>query len=259
LNMELLNLLPAFLLVLVRVTAFFVTVPLFSYHNIPTVHKIGFSFFLAWVMFYTINPEPLAVDGRFFMLILKEALVGLSIGIIAMILMYGVQVAGGFIDLQMGFAIAGIMDPQTGIKSPLIGKYLYIFALLFLLSIDAHHLLIDGIFYSYQFVPLNELGLHFGEGSIAKHVTVVFTTMFAIAFQMAIPVVGTLFLVDVALGMISRAVPQVNVFIVGLPLKIMVSFLILLIILPVFFMLVQNLFEEMMTAMRTLMRLLGGT
>lgn len=257
--MEWINGIPAFLLVFVRVTTFFVTVPLFSYRNIPGIHKIGFSLLLAWMMYFTINPSPIAVDGRYFLLVMKEAVVGLSIGLIAMMMMYAIQVAGSFIDLQMGFAIANIMDPQTGIQSPLTGKYLYTFALLFLLATDAHHLLIGGIFYSYEFVPLDVVGLHFGEGSIAKHVTLAFTRMFAIAFQMAIPVVGSLFLVDVALGIIARTVPQVNVFLVGLPLKILMSFLLIILVMPLFFELVQLLFEEIITAMRTLMRMLGGT
>src|SRR5699024_11426544 len=84
------------------------------------------------------------------LLLMKEIFVGLFIGLIAYIILAAVQVAGGFIDFQMGFAIANVVDPQTGAQSPLIGQYFYIIALLFLLSVDGHHLLIDGIYFSYE-------------------------------------------------------------------------------------------------------------
>src|SRR5699024_2780403 len=134
-------------------------------------------------------------------LLFKEALVGLLIGLIAYIILSAVQIAGGFIDFQMGFAIANVVDPQTGAQSPLIGQYFYIFALLFLLSVDGHHLLIDGMFYSYNFIPIDAF-IPFSNGSIAEFIVSSFNKMFLISFHMAIPLVGCLFLVDVALCII---------------------------------------------------------
>src|SRR5699024_7141617 len=129
-----------------------------------------------------------------------------------------VQIAGGFIDFQMGFAIANVIDPQTGAQSPLIGQYFYIIALLFLLSINGHHLIIDGIYNSYGFIAIDAF-VPLGDESMIMYVIDTFNTMFLIAFQISIPIVGCLFLVDVALGIIARTVPQLNVFVVGLPLK----------------------------------------
>ncbi|MFP3360907.1 flagellar biosynthetic protein FliR, partial [Planococcus sp. SIMBA_143] len=80
-----------------------------------------------------------------------------------------VQIAGGFIDFQMGFAIANVIDPQTGAQSPLTGQYFYIFSLLFLLAVDGHHLLIDGIYNSYSFIPVDTF-IPFGNQSIADFV-----------------------------------------------------------------------------------------
>ena len=65
-----------------------------------------------------------------------------------------VQIAGSFIDFQMGFAVANVIDPQTGAQSPLVGQFLYTLALLLMLSLNAHHLLLDGIYYSYQYIPV---------------------------------------------------------------------------------------------------------
>jgi flagellar biosynthetic protein FliR len=256
--LEIIEFLPAFSLILARVSAFLVTVPLFSYRTIPATHKVGLGVFLTWIMFFTVDPPLIEIDYFYFMLIFKEVMVGLTIGFIAMIIMYAIQVAGGFIDMKMGFMMANVIDPQTGAQSPLMGGYLYTFALLFLLAIDGHHLLLDGIFYSYQFIPLEQLTLPFGNENILMHVLKAFNTMFIIAFQMAMPIVGSLFLIDLALGMIGRAVPQVSVFVIGFPIKIFVGFFILILILPAFFTVIKYLIEQMILTMRTLMQLYGG-
>ncbi|SES75527.1 flagellar biosynthetic protein FliR [Oceanobacillus limi] len=251
------NSFPVFLLILVRVVAFFVTLPFFSYRTVPLPFKIGFSFFLAFIMFYTVDTSLVVVDEMYLFLVIKEALVGLLVGLIGYIIISAVQIAGGFIDFQMGFAIANVVDPQTGAQSPITGQYFYIFALLFLLSVDGHHLLIDGIVNSYQFVPIDSF-IPFHNGNIAEFVIDAFNNMFLIAFQIAIPIVGCLFLVDVALGIIARTVPQLNVFVVGLPLKILVSFIAIFFFLSLYIVLVKYLFEMMFETMRGLMQLFGG-
>ncbi|HJV16365.1 MAG TPA: flagellar biosynthetic protein FliR [Bacillales bacterium] len=256
---ELLPKFPAFLLIFVRVTSFFLMMPLFSYRTIPAVHKIGLGFFLSWLIFYTIHPPTLQIDGLFFLLIIKEVMVGLLIGFIAYLILSAIQIAGGFIDFQLGFAIANVMDPQTGAQSPLMGQYLYTLGLLLLLTINGHHLLIDGIYNSYHFIPLDQKWLPFGSHGVLELFIKSFSTMFIIAFQMSIPVVGSLFLVDVALGIVARTVPQLNIFVVGLPLKIIVGFIIIIAVFGVMLSVVSSLFETMLHAMRGMLELLGGS
>ena len=97
-------------------------------------------------MYYTIDSPILVIDGTYMLLILKEVIIGLVIGLVAYMIMSAIQIAGGFIDFQMGFAIANVIDPQTGAQSPLTGQYLYTISLLFLLVTNGHHLLLDGIY-----------------------------------------------------------------------------------------------------------------
>ncbi|HHY74639.1 MAG TPA: flagellar type III secretion system protein FliR [Bacillus bacterium] len=255
---EIINAFPVFLLIFIRITSFFVTVPLFSYRNIPNTHKVGLSFFLSYLMFLTMQHPVLTIDETYFMLVLKEILVGLFIGLVAFMVMSAIQIAGGFIDYQMGFAMANVLDPQTGAQSPIMGQYLYTFALLLMLTIDAHHLLLDGIFYSYQMIPLEQPWLPLGSERLVEFIASTFNSMFIIAFQMAIPIVGCLFLVDVALGITAKTVPQLNIFVVGLPVKILVSFFLLVIVMPVFIFLFQKLFNSMLFTMRGLMQIFGG-
>ncbi|MFD2638288.1 flagellar biosynthetic protein FliR [Piscibacillus salipiscarius] len=249
--------LPGALLLFARLAGFFMMVPFFSYRSIPMTHRIAFVVLLTWVMFFAIEIPVLIFDGFFIILLLKEITVGLMIGLIAYMILVAVQIAGGFIDFQMGFAIANVVDPQTGIQSPIVGQYFYIFTLLLLVSTNAHHLLLDGIYYSYEFIGMTDL-ISISSSSFPQLIINTFGQMFVIAFQMSIPIVGMLFLVDVSLGMIARTVPQVNVFVVGLPLKILISFAVMLIFFSFFFVLITNLFEFMLTAMRDLMQVLGG-
>ncbi|AOV08255.1 flagellar biosynthetic protein FliR [Sporosarcina ureilytica] len=255
---ELIPTLPSYLLILTRVTAFFVTVPLFSYRAIPTTQRIIFGALLAWMMVYTIEIPEIPIDGHYILLVMKEAVIGLAIGMIAYIIMAAIQIAGGFIDFQMGFAVANIIDPQTGAQSPLLGQFFNSLAMLLLLALNGHHLLLDGIFYSYQFLPIEGGWPAFGSGSVAKFVLTTFAAVFAIAFQMSIPIVATLFLVDLALGITARTVPQLNIFVVGFPIKIGVSFLVLSIMMVVMVGVMQKLFQFMIVSMRDLMYLLGG-
>ncbi|WP_175989011.1 flagellar biosynthetic protein FliR [Bacillus sp. Marseille-Q1617] len=256
---ELVPVLSVFLLVFVRVSAFFVTMPLFSYRNIPAQHRIAFSLVLSWVMYYTVESKAFEINGQYFLLVMKEAMVGLLIGFVAYMIISAIQIAGGFIDFQMGFAIANVIDPQTGAQSPLMGQYLYTFALLLLLALNGHHLILDGIFYSYQLIPIDSPWIPFGDEVLIDYIVKAFNSMFIIAFQMSIPVVATLFLVDVALGIVARTVPQLNVFVVGFPIKIAVSFIVLFIVMGVSFKVIQELFEMMFVTMRDLMKLIGGS
>ncbi len=255
---ELLPRLSVLLLIFVRVSAFFVTMPIFSYKTLPSSYRIGFALLLSVLIHYHIDGGPFVIDGIYFMLILKEALVGLLVGFTAYLILAAIQIAGGFIDFQMGFAIANVIDPQTGAQSPLIGQYIYMFSLLVLLAVNGHHLILDGIFYSYQFIAIDQIILPFGDEGLAEYMMKIFAYMFTVSFQMAAPIVAVLFLVDVALGIIARTVPQLNVFVVGFPIKIAVSFIVMFIVIGVILGVVQNLFETMLHVLRNVMELMGG-
>ncbi|MED1202059.1 flagellar biosynthetic protein FliR [Heyndrickxia acidicola] len=253
------SLLPSFsifLLIFTRVSAFFVTMPLFSYKTVPASLRIGLAFFLAWAMCYSIHVRPFNIDGLYVLLILKEAAVGLLIGFAAYIMISAIQIAGGLIDFQMGYTIANVIDPQTGAQSPITGQYLYLFSLLLLLTTNGHYMILDGIYYSYQFIPIDHM-VPFTNATIMVYIVRIFANMFVIAFQMSIPVVASLFLVDVALGIVARTVPQMNIFVIGFPIKMIVSYIILITVMGGIFVVVEHLFESTFQMMRQLMEMMG--
>ncbi|WP_339072959.1 flagellar biosynthetic protein FliR [Bacillus velezensis] len=257
---SIIDLFPAFLLVFIRISAFFVTVPVFGHRNLPAVHRIGFAFFLSVICFSTLKHAPeIEIGEQYMLLVIKEVVVGLSLGLIAFMMMTAIQIAGSFIDFQMGFSIANVIDPQSGTQSPLIGQFVYTLALLFMLSVNAHYLLLDGIYYSFQYIPLDQAFPSFGNDQFGLFIAKSFSAMFIIAFQMSAPVVASLFLVDLALGIVARTVPQLNVFVVGLPLKIAVSFIMLIVCMSVMFVVVRNIFSLTVETMRNLLALVGVT
>lgn len=251
--------LPYFLLVFVRLTSFFVSAPVFSMRGVPNQFKVGFAFLVALISsFYVPFHNDIPLDLMFIVYVLKEVFAGLMLGFIAQLLFYAVQVAGGLIDMQAGFAMANVIDPRTGAYVPITGNFKNILATLYFLSIDGHHMLIRGVIASYKAVPIDKMWLPFESENLLTLVTKVFSHMFASAFLIAAPIVVALFLVDLSLGIIAKTVPQFNIFVVGLPIKILASFLMLIVVLPAFFVVLNGLFQKLFSAMSEIMTLLGG-
>lgn len=248
---------PVFLLIFVRVATFFLIVPIFSYRNVPSLIRTGLAVFIAFAVYFAQTPEPVPIDGLFLLLVVKEALVGLMIALIAMIMMGAIQTAGGIIDFQMGFAMANVVDPLTGAQSPATGQYLYIFAMLFLLATDGHHLLIDAIYNSYQFIPLTEIVIHFADDGVIAFIARNFAIMFLIAVQLAIPIVASILMLDIALGILARTVPQLNIFNVGFPVKILSGFILLFLVIGVMVFSMEKLFDILLYAIRDFMIMIG--
>jgi flagellar biosynthesis protein FliR len=255
----LLQSLPVFLLIFCRITAFFVVVPVFSSQGVPTTFKIGISFFVALVVF-SANGTGITIpqDFSYILLIMREVLIGLLLGFIGYLMFMAIQTAGSFIDIQIGFGIANVIDPMTGTSAPILGNFKYMIALLMFLSMNGHHHLLDAIVYSYKWIPMNnDLFLRMVDGSLSEFLIRTFAQSFVLAFQMSAPLVTALFLTDVGLAFLARTAPQYNVFVIGVPLKIIIGIALLLVLMPGLAVLFQNLFEIMFESMENLLGLMG--
>jgi len=255
----LLNSLPVFMLIFCRITSFFVVAPVLSSRGIPNVFKIGMSFFLSVLVFLTYGVHhELPADLTYVLLIIREILIGLVLGFVAYLLFVVIQTAGAFIDIQIGFGIANVIDPMTGASAPVLGNFKYMFALLLFLAMNGHHYLIDGIIRSYDWVPLsNDFFMKLYNGSISDFLVKTFGQSFVLAFQMSAPIVTALFLTDVGLGFLARTAPQFNVFVIGMQLKVIVGLIVLLLIVPSFSYLFGDLFGIMFESMQNLLGLMG--
>lgn len=253
------QLFPVFLLVFCRITAFFVVAPVYSSQGVPASFKIGLSFMVSVLVFLTFGlTQTVPQDISYIMLIVQEVLVGLLLGFTAYLMMAVVQTAGALIDIQIGFSMANVIDPFTGASSPLIGNFKYMLALLVFLSMNGHHYLLDAIMYSYEWMPVTgDIYSKIGDGSVADFLIRTFAISFALALQMAAPLVAALFLTDVGLGFLARTAPQFNVFVIGIILKILVGLLLLFLLMPGLTALFDHLFNKMFTALQDLLGVIG--
>lgn len=196
--------------------------------------------------------------GEMVLLILKEFMVGIVLGMVANILFYAVQLAGALLDLLIGFSMASLFDPTFGTNSQITGRFKNILAILVLLATNGHLLLIQGILASFDWISLQAFVPAWMDGRLSTFLMDCVQQMFIIGFLMAAPLIGTLFIVDVALGIIARTVPQMNVFVVFPPVKILIHFFMYIFILPGFFYLLKVLFETMFGSMNSILKIMGA-
>ncbi len=171
--------------------------------------------------------------------VVKEILVGLVIGFVIYSLTAIFQGAGQLIDFQMGFTMGASIDPVYGVQSPMMGNFQMVLATMLLLSTNAHHYLIAALVKSYAYIPINPSNL---PGSYIYYIQLV-EHVFSLGIQLAVPVFGALMVSDVGVGLLSRTVPQLNIFSVVFPVKIIFGFILLFLSIPFFGESVTHLFN----------------
>ncbi|MDA8441521.1 MAG: flagellar biosynthetic protein FliR [Peptococcaceae bacterium] len=244
-------------MVLFRWAGFVMLAPVFGAKTVPTYIKIGLAMAFTVVVFPIVShgytpPSNLIEYG---MALVQETMVGLSIGFISQKILYVLQGAGQIIDLQMGLAIGSLLDPINGVASPLSGNFYTVVATLLLLATNAHYYLIAAMVRSYSFIPL--------QGSIQiNHSLVDFamqfvTGTFVESIQIALPIWGVLVITEIFLGFVSKALPQMNIFALSFPLKIILGFLLMIWVLSAFSVQVDNLVQDMLNQMYYLLKGLG--
>ncbi len=248
-----------FLLVLVRCSGIFGFSPVLSAAHVPMQVKAGMSLFLALTVFpvvsahsdYTAPPE----IWSYVLSIAGELLVGLSIGFVAALMVTAVQLAGNLIDFQMGFGMANIVDPLSNAQTTVMGQMYVILATLLFIVIRGDHMVISAVVDSYKAVPL--AGAAFSADA-AYHVWGLLGKVFEAAFRIGGPIIAVLFLATVGLGIVARTVPQMNVLMVGFPLKIGIGLLAAAASVPFVIAVLRRVYGELPADIMVLVRYLGG-
>jgi flagellar biosynthetic protein FliR len=178
--------------------------------------------------------------GPFTLYLVGEMVIGLIIGFVFQFVFGAVQFAGQNIDFVMGYSIVNVIDPIYGTQASLIGSFKNILALLVFLVTNSHHYIITALYQSYEQIPI--FGVAVGK-DVTEAMVNMFGNMLVTGLKIGIPVIGAIFVAEVALGLIARTMPQMPVFFVGIPLKLFVGTLILIFTLPVYMAILQFLFE----------------
>ena len=240
------------LLLFIRMTALMVFFPFFNHNQIHFSIKTSLALMLTIFVFPMtplVNIEP-SLNVQYLILeAISEIFFGLCAGIL-LVLVFGVlSMAGEQISMNMGFSMANVMDPQSGVNSPLIVNSLNIIVLMAFLLFDGHHLILYFISKSTVLLPLGE----FAPGTnLAQYVIKGVANMFLFGFIVAFPIVGMALLADLIFGMLMKTMPQFNLLVVGFPIKITVAFIILILVLGAIVKLMTNLFLNTLNDMPSL-------
>lgn len=247
--------LEVFILVLVRSAGIFTMTPIFGANQVPPQVRIAVAVGMA-LIFMPMCPSsgiPATDVLQMGLLVAKEALVGVVIGFVVTLVFAVFQIAGDFIDMQAGFSFATMVDPVNGSNTSVAARFHQILIGLLFFATNAHHVLISGLADSFRLVPVGAMSLN---PLVANGVLDIFTTLFTVALRIASPVLAAVFLADVALAIMCRAVPQMNVIIAGMPLKLGVGLVGLLVAIPVLVTSSEGIFSDMNSQMGNVLHLL---
>ncbi len=230
--LNIVNLLPLFTIVLFRTASVLFFSPVFNQTGLPLLVKISLSLVVAFAIFPAVNSFQQTLPDSvlpFVFLIFKEIAIGFVIGYGATLAFGAFVTAGELISSEMGLQMAEMVDPLFGGNINPIAQLLQMLALILFLAIDGHHWIINALVLSYKTVPIPEF---FGPGLTMGKIMQLFQGLFISAIKIAAPVMIILFLVVVVTGLIGRSIPQINIFMVLFPIKIITGFIILGITFP---------------------------
>ncbi|MCR5031097.1 MAG: flagellar type III secretion system protein FliR [Selenomonadaceae bacterium] len=247
-----------FLLLLTRVSGLFIVAPFFGSMNVPQTIRVGAAVAISFAIFPLVDgmgvaSAPETVLG-FAVAVVRELFVGWLIGFVAFVSFAAINMAGKMMDMQVGFSIVNVMDPTSGQQIPLIGSFLYNLGLIVFVVTNGHHALISALVGSFRSVPLMMLSPDVSLVELIARFTVgIFTT----GVQISIPVTFAVLMTNVGLGILARTMPQLNIFVVGVPMHIIIGLGVLFIVIPFYVLFLDVLFNAMYGNITAALRVLG--
>ena len=206
------------ILILVRISCFVYIAPFFGTKNAPSQAKIGFSFFVALLVYGFVDKTAIEYTGLigYAIIVLKEGITGLLIGFAANICNSIILFAGNIIDMDIGLSMVTEFDPTMNTQVTITGNLYNYFILLLLIATDMHHVILQAVV-----VPIN--GQIFNWDSLAGSITQYMTDLFVIGFRIFLPIFACMMILNCILGILAKVAPQMNMFVVGMQLKIFVG------------------------------------
>lgn len=226
-----------------RISGLFILMPFFSGNFIPNNLKIMIILFISWLVLPTV-PTTLPLDTNLLLIVIMSLInfiIGFLIGAIVFIIFSSIQFLGEIFGLQLGFAVATLFDPQISEETNIIGQLLYMLGIYVFVAIKGPHLILNAIIGSFQTIPVNFFRLN---NLIFYDIVKLGGRIFRTGMEIGIPLIAFMVIVTFMIGILSRLMPQMNLFMIGLPLKVLVGVLMLLGLLPVIAEVVSRLSPE---------------
>lgn len=246
-----------FLWPFLRISALMISEPVLGNRAIPIRVRIGFSFMLA-VLVASILPAPPPVElasATGLLMAAQQIIIGLTIGFTMRILMAAIEMAGSLAGLTMGLGFATFYDPQNSAQVPVVGQFMGLLAILMFFAINGHLMVITALVESFQVLPIS--AKPFAAGGF-QALALAGGQIFVIGVLLSLPVMAALLIVNVAMGVMSRAAPQLNLFAVGFPLTLTAGFVVLLMALPYLAPHFSRLYEEGVASALKIVGMLAG-
>ena len=217
---------PKYILIFFRVLAILWLLPVFSTRSLSALFKISLALLMSFLITGAVSyPVEVAGDGYAMLLaIFREILIGLSISFAIRLLFAVIQATGEIIGFQTGFGFARMVDPLSSSQSSILEEFLYMLALMIFFAVDAHHIVVRGIYASFKELPLGTATISNG---LFNYFVAASGRIFGLGLKFGAPLIVALFLIELSLGLLSRMIPSMNIFVEGLPVKIFVSLTIL--------------------------------
>lgn len=248
-----------------RLASFFSIVPFFGGASVPARVKVATSMALVVVLYPSIAatvPEGQALGFGplgFIALLAKETLVGFTLGFVASLVFEAVQVSGRIVDFQRGSTMGELYAPQLQSRVSELGQFKLQLAIILFLTIGAHRYFIRSLLESYEYIPaLGFPNIANGWSPAAEVIIQLTASVFSIGLQLAAPILIALLLTDLFFGIINRVAPQVNVFFLSMPVKMLVGVIVVMIALPVLAQQMRYYFNEHYKAFEFIIRNLAG-
>lgn len=244
----------AILFVFIRITAFFLVCKIFFPSGTPAIMKGVLGIILAYSVVSALDYNSLLdINGNYMLAfyVINEALCGATLGFVVNLAFEVVRMAGAYMDMQVGLSMLNVVDPTSNTNSTIMANLSYVIATVIFFVVDGHHVLIKCLVESFNILPIGQ-GINLANSF--ELILEAFSKYFLIGVRIAIPLVFIILITDVCMSLISRVVPQINVMILGMPVKIVVGLITFVAFLPIFFKILMYSFNSIPTVLEDIIK-----
>lgn len=215
----------SFVLILMRVSPILFMMPILNSRDIPSMLKIGLTLTVGLILLPVVKIDPRFLPQepfQFRSLMIAELMIGFILSLSVQVIFAGIQLGGELVSFEMGFSMASVVDPQSGVSTPVISQFIYFMAILIFLAMDAHHWFFRAVYQSFLLLAPGEIHLRAG---LYSHLLNLMGNLFVIAVKVAAPVLAVMMFIKIAMGILAKAAPQVNILMASFPLTIGIGLL----------------------------------
>lgn len=246
----------AYALIFLRVIAFVIAMPVIGTPTVPVVVKVLFSLVVAILLGPILkfqNSELIQINDQIVLLAMRELFIGLFLGYLMRLFFFAISIAGEIIGISSGVASAQLFNPAMGSQSNVLEQFYLIVATLFFFGLNGHHIFLQGLAKSFEIIPLTQIAINTkGFATLSQS----FQVILGMGVRLAAPVMISILLTNLAMGVAGRAVPQMNVLVTSLQVTFLITLFVLLITVPFFMdemgVVLDQMAKQFMAAMQVL-------